>query len=65
MQTDLIQLRFDGSDHLGVTVSDVEDSVAAQTIQIAFAVIVVCIDASISELHGAFGAAQLVGIGVV
>lgn len=65
MQADLIQLGFDGSNHLGVTVTDVENSVAAQTIQITFAVIVVGINTSIPEFHGAFGTAQLVGIGVV
>jgi len=61
MQAYLVELRFYSGNHLRVTVTDVEDTVAAEAVQVALAVCVIGVNATISELDCAFRAAKLVG----
>src|SRR5579862_6942883 len=62
VQANLIELSLDCGNYFRVAMTDVEDAIPAQAIEIAFAVIVVCIYAAVTVLDCTFGAAELLGI---
>ncbi|OPZ84017.1 MAG: hypothetical protein BWY75_02851 [bacterium ADurb.Bin425] len=65
MQSHLVELRLDGINHLGMTVTDVENAESTQAVEIATSLVIEGIDAFVSELNGTFGAGKLLPVSCV